>query len=225
MDTELLGSQLSSVLSACRIKDLGVIGYQEAYALQRDLASQVAAGGLPTLLLCEHLCVVTLGRMSHDENILLPKEAILKNNIAIHAIDRGGDVTLHSPGQLVAYPIFNLKNFGKDLKKYLNKLEQVVIDLLNEFDIVGTRLPGHTGVWVGKKKIASLGIGVKKWVAFHGVSVNVSNHLELFSMIRPCGLDVEVTSIEENIQSSVKMDLVKTLILKSFQENFDLKFV
>src|SRR3989338_7180113 len=112
MDTELLGSQLSSVLSACRIKDLGVIGYQEAYALQRDLASQVAAGGLPTLLLCEHLCVVTLGRMSHDENILLPKEAILKNNIAIHAIDRGGDVTLHSPGQLVAYPIFNLKNLG-----------------------------------------------------------------------------------------------------------------
>ena len=140
----------------------------------------------------------------------------------VHHIDRGGDITLHAPGQLVVYPILDLTNFGKDLRSYLRQLEQVAIDLLGDFDIVASRFSGQTGVWTGKKKIESIGIGVRKWISFHGLAVNVNTDLKLFSMIKPCGLDVEMTSMSQMNKKSIDIEEVKERIVASFCDNFNL---
>ena len=131
-------------------------------------------------------------------------------------------MTLHCPGQLVVYPILNLERLGKDLKLYLEKLQQVAIDLLQDFDIVAKGLSGQRGVWAGERKIVSIGIGVKKWVTYHGLAVNVNSDLTLFDMIKPCGLDVRMTSIEQEKGQPVDMSLVKERIVRRFGEQFQL---
>jgi lipoyl(octanoyl) transferase len=211
--------------TTCLIKDLGLIGYTEAYQLQRTCVDDLLQGGPQRLLLCEHPPVLTLGRLAKTENILIDKTELARRAIEIHAIDRGGDITLHAPGQLVIYPILNLSPLGRDLRRYLYHLEQVAIDLLGGFDIVASRLSGQTGVWTGKNKIASIGIGVRKWVSFHGLSINVNTDLTLFSMIRPCGLNVPMTSIERIKGKRVDMAKVKQEIVRCFQKNFPLEFL
>jgi lipoate-protein ligase B len=148
---------------------------------------------------------------------------LVKQGVGIHHIDRGGEITLHAPGQLVVYPILNLVNFGKDLRRYFYQLEQVAIDLLGGFDIVASRVSGKTGVWIEEKKIASVGIGVRKWISFHGLAINVDTDLNLFSMIKPCGLDVEMTSISGIKKSPVSMGEVKKRFVEHFYRNFQLK--
>lgn len=206
----------------CQVKDLGTIDYGKAYALQRDHVNTLVQGGMQALLLCEHPPILTLGRSAAEKHILISQEELDERNISVHHIDRGGDITLHAPGQLVVYPILDLSNFGKNLRVYLRQLEQVAIDLLSDFDIVANRFPEQTGAWVGKKKIASIGIGVRKWISFHGLAVNVNTDLKLFSMIKPCGLDVEMTSISDIKMGTIGMAEVKEKIVTSFCKNFAL---
>lgn len=207
----------------CQLKDLGLISYEEAYNLQRHYVDGRLKGGAQTLLLCEHPTTLTLGRLANEKHLLVEKDELVSRRINVFSIDRGGDITLHAPGQLVIYPILDLKNHGKDLRSYLRQLEQVAIDFLEGFGIVASRFPRQTGVWVGKKKIVSIGIGVRKWISFHGLAVNVSTDLKLFSMIKPCGLDVEMTSISEIKEAVISVSDVKSSLVKNFQKNFQIQ--
>ena len=210
-------------MTICHVKDLGLIDYEQAYVLQKQHVDEVLRGGPQTLLLCEHPPVLTLGRLADGKNLLIGGEELARRGVCVHPIDRGGDITLHAPGQLIVYPILDLAHFGKDLRRYLRQLEQVAIDLLGDFDIVANRFPGQTGVWVGPKKIASIGIGVRRWIAFHGLAVNVNTDLELFAMIRPCGLDVEMTSMAAVKKQEVCLQEVKEKMMGCFLKNFYLQ--
>jgi len=201
-------------------KDLGTIGYKEACAIQKQYVEEVRGGKDAVVLFCEHPVVLTLGRLASEDNLLVSKEELRIKKISLENIDRGGEITLHSPGQLIIYPILNLKFFGKDLHDFMRKLEQVTIDLLGDFGIVADRFSGRTGVWVGEKKIASIGIGVTKWISFHGMALNVNTDLDLFSMIKPCGLEVLMTSISEIQNQKIDMSKVKESLIKYFNQQF-----
>ena len=202
-------------------RDLGVIAYDRALALQRQCVDDVINGtSTGVLLLCEHPPVLTLGRMADREHILFSGEALSRQGISVLDVDRGGEVTLHAPGQLILYPILDLTRFGRDLHRYLHQLEQVGIDFLRLFDIVGKRISGKTGVWIGEKKIMSVGIGVRRWVSYHGLGINIHTDLPLFQMIRPCGLDVEMTSLERHVEFLPAMDQVKRAICGVFYKEF-----
>lgn len=205
----------------CQLRDLGLMEYEAAYRIQQESVMRVMEGGCPVLLLCEHPAVMTLGRMAKAENIL-SRQAAAEKGIRIIPIDRGGDVTLHAPGQLVVYPILNLARDGRDLRLYMHKLEQVTIDLLKTFGIVANRNFGKTGVFAGSEKIASLGIGVRKWVTFHGLAVNVRTDLRLFELIKPCGLDVRMTSIAKLKGEPVDMETVQERLIDCFCREFKL---
>ncbi len=207
----------------CQLIDLGLIDYEKAYAFQKECVQKVQDGEPQKLILCEHPPVLTLGRMSKDSNFLWDRSEIEKKGVKILPIDRGGEVTLHAPGQIVAYPIFDLNNYGKDLKKFLHSLEQVVINVLKSYEIEGSRIEGKTGVWVKNKKISSLGVGVKKWVSFHGVSLNVNNDLDLFKMIRPCGMDVGMVSMQKLCNKNVTPLDIRYIAWHSFTAEFNLK--
>ena len=212
-------------IPACQVKDLGTIDYTKAWQLQKQAVQSICAGGQQYLFLCEHPLVLTLGRLAREDYILWPQSEIEKKGGKVIPIDRGGEVTLHASGQLVVYPIFDLSHFGKDLKLYLEKLEQVTIDLLRDFDIVASSLPGQRGVWVKERKIASIGIGVKKWISYHGLAVNVNTDLDLFSMIKPCGLEVRMTSIKDLKKETVDMARVKEKIISCFKSHFQLELI
>lgn len=203
------------------VRDLGLIDYDAAYRIQKECVEGVIVGGAQTILLCEHPAVITLGRMSREANIL-DRKAIDRAGIRIIPIDRGGDVTLHAPGQLVVYPILNLANWRRDLHWYLHQLEQVAVDLLGSFGIVASRISGRTGVWVGGKKIASIGIGIRKWISFHGLAINVNTDVNLFALIKPCGLDAPMTTMAVLQGKPVEIKKVKENVFACFCQNFGL---
>ncbi len=209
----------------CQVKDLNLIDYSSAYQIQQETVRDVIAGGIPTLILCEHPPILTLGRLATEDNILLASHRITQKGVKILRINRGGEVTFHGPGQLVIYPIFPLAHFGKDLKRYMNTLEQVAIDLLGHFGIVANSIPGERGVWVNDKKIASIGIGVRKWVSFHGMAINVNTDLNYFSLIKPCGLNVQMTSISAVRGKEIDMKRIKEKAIDCFCERFHLRLV
>jgi len=206
-------------ISDLRFEDLGLIEYNRAYKIQKDLLQDVMNGGKQKIVLCQHPTVITCGRMTKESNLFCSKEELNKKGIEIINVDRGGDVTLHSQGQLIAYPILNLNNYKRDLRYYLNKLEQVAIDFLSEFGILAVRRKGMTGAWVEDKKIASIGIGVKKWISYHGLSINVNNDLDLFSLINACGLGAAVTSLERIKCSSIDIDNAKRVLISICKKN------
>jgi len=209
----------------CKVTDLGIVRYIQAYQLQKKVLTKAIAQASCEIFLCEHYPVITLGRLANENNILLDSKEIAEKGIEIRKIDRGGDVTFHAPGQLVVYPIFYLDHFGKDLKLFISNLEQVIIDLLGYFGVLASRLKDHTGVWVGSKKIASVGIGVQKWVSFHGFALNVSICLEDFTMIKPCGLDVEMTSMDNEAKKQIIMQDVKRQLVLNFKKVFNLEIL
>ncbi len=189
---------------------LGRMPYGEALALQRDLAQRRIDGSQrqDLLLLVEHPPVVTLGRGSHAENVVAPKEFLEAKGVELYEVERGGDVTYHGPGQLVGYPIFDLREHRQDLHWFLRALENVLISALAHFGVPGERHPGYTGVWTAGRKIASIGIHVRQWVTWHGFALNVLTDLSYFDLIVPCGIaNVTMTSIQKELAERAPRDL------------------
>lgn len=181
-----------------------------AAMLERQLARHkaVVAGEAPnTLFLLEHTPVVTLGREAHTENLLLARAAYEAEGIEVIETSRGGDVTYHGPGQLVAYPILNLNAWQLSVGWYLRTLESVLIDLLDDYGLQGERVEGLTGVWVGGAKVAAIGVGLRRWTTFHGIALNVSPNMAHFKTIVPCGIaDKPVSSLAMLLDSPPTMD-------------------
>ncbi len=184
--------------TAIRVVDLGRRRYGEVLELQRRLCRERVAGERveDLLLLVEHDPVVTLGRGTQATSLPFDRLTLESRGLDVFEIERGGDVTLHAPGQLVGYPIFHLESHRPDLHWYLRQLEQALIDALAELSVASDRNPGLTGVWTKNRKIASIGIHVKRWVTFHGFALNVTTALDLFQWIVPCGIHgVTMTSV------------------------------
>lgn len=198
-----------------RVIDLGLTGFLETYRLQREAVEKVSLGLCEnTLMITEHRPVITIGRKGSRDNVLKPG-----CGIDIVSADRGGDVTYHGPGQLVAYPIFKLENEGRDIHAFLHFLEDIGAHFLMQYGVTAEERPGFRGVWVGGKKIGSIGIGVKKWVTYHGLAVNINTGLLPFSFIRPCGIEgVEITSLKEILGREIDIDDAKDKIKRSFRE-------
>jgi lipoyl(octanoyl) transferase len=210
---------------SCLVQDLGAVTYDLGYQAQLRAFHDVLHGAPNVLILCEHFPVYTVGRSGKDGNFLCSAAEIQKLGACKILVNRGGQTTFHGPGQLVVYPIFSLNHFGRDLKLFITKNEQVVIDLLQDFGIVANRILGSTGVWVAHQKIASLGFGVKKWITFHGLGLNVNTDLRFFDMIKPCGLDIQMTSIKNQLGRPIEMDQIKKQIIFQFQQQFSLDFL
>lgn len=172
------------------VRDLGRVAYTQCLEIQRDLVEARRKGEIiDTLLLVEHDSVFTLGRrQSSQGNVISP------GDIPVVEVERGGDVTWHGPGQIVAYPIFSLRDDERDLHKILRRLEEALIAVLAEVGLKGGPRENHTGVWCAGKKLASVGVAVRSWVTYHGVALNVDCDLEPFGRINPCGLDATVMS-------------------------------
>jgi lipoyl(octanoyl) transferase len=170
--------------------------YGQALELQQQLATQRKLGAVADqLLLLEHPHVITLGRNGHMENLLASDEILGRAGISFYPTDRGGDVTYHGPGQLVGYPILDLRDWKRDVRAYVRAVEQTLIDTLAEFGIEAGRIPELTGVWVGDRKIAAIGVHLSRWVTSHGFALNVHTDLSYFQYIVPCGLTKPVTSM------------------------------
>jgi lipoate-protein ligase B len=171
------------------IIDLGLIDYKKAWDLQHHLWSGRVEGKLPDLLLVlEHPHVITLGRRGNRSHLIASEDVLKTMNIPIFHVERGGDVTYHGPGQRVVYPIFNLRDYGYRLIQYVGQLEEVILNVLKDFGIEGRRDPSNRGIWVNGDKIASIGVTIKRWVSFHGFSLNYATDLKYFDLINPCGL-------------------------------------
>jgi lipoyl(octanoyl) transferase len=195
---------------------LGRISYEEGLELQESLLSAKVAGDPGNhLLLLEHAPVYTMGR-SRDESSLR-EESILPH--PVHRTNRGGQATYHGPGQLVGYPVLDLSLFGRDLHDYLRFLEEILIILLSRHGITGGRMEGKTGVWVGERKIASLGVGVRKWISMHGFAINICGDLSAFNHITPCGLPgVSMTSLEAEGAKNVSVESCAREVAEIFNE-------
>jgi lipoate-protein ligase B len=177
---------------------LGLVAYDEALGLQRAVAAARIAGTVPqdVLLLCEHPAVVTLGRRSKPEHLLVDAAGLSARGIALREVERGGDVTLHAPGQLVGYPVVDLKRHRQDLHWHLRQVEQGLMDAMAALGLETARRPGLTGVWVADRKLASIGVHARDWVTWHGFALNVATDLSLFEVMVPCGIaGVTMTSV------------------------------
>ena len=180
------------------VQFLGRLGYGDALDLQRRFVAERKQGAIPDqLLLLEHDHVVTLGRNGRMENLLAGDEALERAGISFFPTDRGGDVTYHGPGQLVGYPIMDLRDWKRDVGAYVRGVEQAIIDTLADFSIAAGRVPKLTGVWVDEKKVAAIGVHISRWVTSHGFALNVSTDLSYFQYIVPCGLTKPVTSMAQ----------------------------
>lgn len=200
------------------VLDLGRLGYAEALEIQRQTLDDVIAGARPsTLILVEHNPILTLGAGFHEENLLFPVAEYERRGIEVVRTDRGGDVTYHGPGQLVAYPIFDLQPFEKDLHRWLRFLEETVISVLRPFGLEGTRNAVNTGVWIDNRKICAIGIKVRRWVSMHGLALNCDIDLTPYGLIVPCGIkgDYGVTSISRELGRTVQVEEVKPLLIQA----------
>jgi lipoate-protein ligase B len=209
-----------------KIFDLGLAAFPEAWQFQKDIVAQVGTGHIPgALIICRHYPVITLGRSARPDNILVSCSELRKRDITVYEADRGGDVTYHGPGQLTVYPVFDLNYLGKDIRVFLRELEAVVMDLLSDFGISAIRRPGSTGVWIEEKKIASIGIAIKNWITYHGLSLNIeSRDLANFGLIRPCGMNIKMTSLESVLGRLPDMEKLKKNLVCKFRERFSAVF-
>lgn len=203
---------------SCRLVDLGLLDYKAALALQhRCLAlRRDALLDRDVFFLVEHFPVLTYGRRSGAEHLRVSREFLKNQGIAVFAVERGGSVTYHGPGQLVAYPLVHLPSAGWKVVDWVNALEEVMIRTARHFGVDACRNPRSRGVWVGDKKLGSLGIAVRHGISFHGLALNVNNALEPFQWIRPCGLsDVAMTSLAFETHSVLFMNEVKKVFVAS----------
>ena len=203
--------------------------YGEALELQRSIARDRISGAISqdVLLLMEHPPVVTLGRSSKEKHLVASPEFLQTNGVELFEVERGGDVTFHGPGQLVGYPIVDLKRHRQDLHWYLRKIEEALINTLADYGIPGERNTSYTGVWTRGKKIASIGVHARDWVTWHGFALNVTTDLSFFDLIVPCGIPgVVMTSIAREVGSEeVSAQDVRDRVSAKFAEAFDLTAV
>jgi lipoate-protein ligase B len=213
-------------MKALELLDLGLREYRKVWELQHELVARRLAGEIAdTLVLVEHPAVFTVGRAAQTAAAPHPfpprKRGGSGRGIPCWAIERGGQMTFHGPGQLVGYPIIDLRARGRDLQRYLRDLEEVLMLTTSDLGLSATRRTGRTGVWVQEKKIASIGIAVKRWVSYHGFALNVSTDLSYFRAIQPCGLDGSViTSMAEQLGRPLELETVKPLLVRRFQQIF-----
>jgi lipoyl(octanoyl) transferase len=202
--------------------DLGLIDFQEAWNLQREIFELRYKDKISdTLLLLEHPNTYTLGKVADKNNLISSNQYLKENQISVYDIDRGGDITYHGPGQIVGYPIINLIDWQKDTHKYLRAIEEVIISSCGSYNLACSRNSEHTGVWVENRKIAAIGIKVSRWITMHGFAFNVNTNLAMFQGIVPCGItDKEVTSLQKELGVKINLSEVKALLLKNFLEIF-----
>jgi lipoate-protein ligase B len=204
------------------ILDLGLRDYEEVWRLQKEFVARRRAGEIPdTLILVEHPPVFTVGRHQTSSGLFAFADEDEWARRSLVVVERGGGITFHGPGQLVGYPIVDLRGRGRDIHRFLRDLEEVLIRTLRDFSLDAHRKTGLTGVWVGPKKIASIGIAVRQWVSYHGFALNVSVDLRYFRLIRPCGLDGDViTSMSELLNREVSVAEVKPVLVEHWAELF-----
>ncbi len=198
--------------------DLKTIDYNKAYNLQEKLFEIVKQkDGLGFLLLLEHKPVITIGNNKNLDNLLVNEKKIKQQKIDLVQSNRGGDITFHGPGQLVGYPIINLKHIKKDLSLYVFNIEQLIIDFLSSYQIKAVRIPKHRGVFIDNFKIASIGIRIKKWITMHGFAININTDLNYFDNIIACGLNnYSQTSLKKILNQAIPMPYVKEQIVTNF---------
>ena len=197
-----------------KIIDSGLIDYSQALELQLGLLKDRQADEIVnTVLLLEHPAVITLGARKSENKLIATEEFLLSQKIMLESAGRGGGTTAHNPGQIVLYPIIKLKSIGMGVNEYVRSLEAVGIELLKMLDVESCRRKGFPGLWVGEKKIASIGVQVKKWTTMHGMAINICNDLSIFDNIVPCGLDdVEITSVLKETSRQWDMSKVKEML-------------
>lgn len=225
--------------------DLGRMAYQEAWDYQESLLSeniriksalgQTAEADMTTrhhLLFVEHPPVFTLGKSGHPENLLIDEEQMKERGLQFFHTNRGGDITYHGPGQVVGYPVLDLEKFDTDIGKYLRKLEDMIIGLMQDYDLVGERSPGETGVWIDPgirgraRKICAIGVRCSRWITMHGFALNVNTDLSYFRHIVPCGIaDKQVTSLERELGHTVPLSDVKEKLKARFEMVFEAALV
>jgi lipoyl(octanoyl) transferase len=206
------------------VLDSGIMPYSDAFEFQIALTGEIYKNSLRgAILLMEHPPVITIGSNCSAKNLLTPEAVLEKYGIELVNSNRGGDITLHGPGQLICYPVFNLNFFKKDLTLFVYSVENVIINTLLHFGIAGRRVEKHRGVFIENKKIASIGLRVRKWISIHGFSLNVDIDLSYFKHIIACGLkDYPQTSMSEILQKDIPINDVKEHVLKSFEKVFDI---
>jgi len=210
----------------CVVVDLGMTDFREARTKQKEAADSPDRAESDLLYLVEHPPVITIGRSGDRRNVLVAEDELRARGIELVETDRGGDVTYHGPGQLVAYPILNLNEHRRDVGWYLRSLEEVILRALLDIGIQGKRIKGYTGVWVEEKKIAAIGIGVRRWITFHGVALNIDPCIDHFALITPCGIqDKDVTSIKALLRRDIAKETVTEHLLRRFGEVFDVDVV
>lgn len=209
----------------CQVRELGRVDYGRALQLQQELVDARKLGRIPDqLLLLEHPHVITLGRNGRLENLLAGEDVLARAGISFYPADRGGDVTYHGPGQLVGYPILDLREWKRDVGAYVRGVEQALIDTLAGFGIAAGRIPKLTGVWVDGRKIAAIGVHISRWVTSHGFALNVDTDLSYFQYIVPCGLTRPVTSMAQ-LGARASLPEVARSLARHFGRVFDCEMV
>ena len=184
---------------------LGTIDYAEAHRLQKELQAKRISGEIEdTVLLLEHPPVLTMGRSAKEQHVLAAPDVLAARGISVHEVGRGGDVTYHGPGQLVAYPIIDLKPDRRDVRKYMWSLEETMIRTCADFGLAATRVEGLNGAWIGNRKVGAVGVRISRWVTMHGLAINANSDLTHFDLIVPCGIqDKTVTSLTAELGRTV----------------------
>ncbi len=205
------------------VVDLGIKDYKLVWDMQKVIHEKRMRNETDdTLLLVEHEPVITMGRSGNAQHLLLSQEELRKRGVAYYEIERGGDITFHGPGQLVGYPILNIKHGLAGIRPYIERLEEVIIAVLADFGIPATTEDKMIGVWTESGKICSIGVAVKRWVSFHGFALNVNTDLSFFDLIVPCGIkNVTMTSMQEILRTRTEMSDVKEKVKVHFSALFD----
>ena len=213
----------------CLTVELGLIGYADAWELQKRLVAARKAGAIPDVLLfCEHPHVITLGRNGRREHLLASEHVLRQKGVEFHETDRGGDITYHGPGQIVGYPILDLNDLRRDVHWYVRMLEECMIRATGDFGIVARREGGKTGIWVQTgetaEKLGAIGVRISRWVTSHGFAYNVATDLRYFDLIVPCGIvERKATSLEKLLERGVTRNEVAPRLAKHFGEVFGLE--
>ena len=205
-----------------QIRDCGIADYRQILQMQQLLREKRQQNEIPnTVLIVEHPAVITLGARQSSNRLLVNRKDLEQKQIDVVEVRRGGGTTAHNPGQLVFYPILNLQKTEFGINEYIRELEAIGMELLEQLDVQSTRRKGTPGLWIGERKIASIGVRVSKFITYHGMAINIQNDLSIFDYIVPCGLDnVEITSVLKETGKQRPMKRIKQILTKILKEHF-----